>query len=489
MSSKFFQLNFASGRNRVKGNPHFAREHRVRRSDNIRVGIWSKWDWDGATLTASNCRFGMVPLYYFEKGDTFCISDSIETLLECGAPQELDDVGLSVFIRRQNFVGEDTPFKSIRCLAPNSRLTWSEGRLNIESAPFRSSPQHLKPAAILEGIHELFAQSIARRLPKSNRFTVPLSGGKESRRILFELARQSHLPEFCVTAMHPPPRANEDAKVSALITERLGIEQRLIPAEWASIALEKDKNRRMGFSTLEHNWVVPMARYLPSAVDCSYDGINIDCNLYSDKRARLFGDGKLTELAIDILGDSEATLSQTLSAETYKLLSRDKAIHRVVEDLKLHAEQVCPTSSFLFWSRMRRAVAPVPFGLLHDIETVHTPFLDKELFEFSMSIPEPILVGGQVYREAIEKSYPEWRDIPYADSSLSTQPNRQHNRRYLTQLCAYLADGNLRSRIIDVPRTLPRILKGAVSGSQERFGWIQPQLITFLLQLEGLARG
>lgn len=488
VKSEFLHLRYQAGQYLSNGRPHYLREHLAERSDQIRDGIWSRWDWDGVTFEASNCRFGMVPLYYFESADGFCIAESIETLLAQGAPRELDEAGLAVFIRRQTFLDGDTPFKAIRCLPPNSRLTWSKDGLKLQSEAFHSAPLNLKPSAVLEGLHELFAQSVARRLPKNGRFTVPLSGGKESRRILLELVRQKHKPDFCVTALHPPPRINEDAKVAAQLLERLGIEHRIVPAQWSGFEPDRDKNLRTDFSTLEHSWVLPMADILANSVATVYDGINIDCGMYSDKRARLFAEGRLTELAIDLLRDSETALSRILSEESYRRFSREKAIERTVEELKKHVDQACPTSSFLFWSRMRRAVAPVPFGLLRDIETVHTPFLDKDFFEFVMSVPEPALVGGHVFKQAIATSYPEVRDIPYADNSLTSQPNRLHNRRYLAQLARHLAFEGRRSSLINIRRTFSDLVKGMFSGSQERFDWMQPRLTSYLLQLESAAQ-
>lgn len=489
MTSQFLHLRYEAGEYISEGRPKYRRAHLADRSDGIRDGIWSEWDWDGVTLKASNCLFGMVPLYYFETENSFCIGESIESLLALGAPRELDDAGLAVFIRRQTFLGDDTPFKAIRCLPPNSRLTWSRDGLRLQSEPFRSSPLNLKPSAVLEGIDELFAQSIARRLPKHNPFTVPLSGGKESRRILLELVRQKRRPEFCVTALHPPPRINEDARVAGQLLERLNIAHRIIPAQWSGFAPDREKNLRTDFSSLEHAWILPMAEVLADSAATVYDGINIDCGMYSDKRARLYAEGKLTDLAIDLLRDSETALSRILSEESYRRFSREKAIERTVEELKKHLDQACPTSSFLFWSRMRRAVAPVPFGLLRGVETVHTPFLDKEFFEFVMSVPEPILVGGRVFKEAIAKSYPEFAEIPYADNNLTSRPNRMHNRRYLAQLTAHLAHEGRRSTLINIKRTLSDLVKGMISGSQERFGWMQPRLTSYLLQLETAAQG
>ena len=137
---------------------------------------------------------------------------------------------------------------------------------------------------------------------------------------------------------------------------------------------------------------------------------------------------------------------------------------------------------------MCRAVAPVPYGIHSAIATMHAPFLDREYFDFVMSIPEPILVGGQVYRDAISKSYPEFSDIPYADSSLSTAPNLAYNRRYLSRLLWNLTANYRSSEIINVSKVATSAAKAAVSGSQQRFSWLQPHLIVHLLQLEELAR-
>jgi hypothetical protein len=142
--SSVFHVSVKADGVQTKGDSHFYRGHIAERSDSIRDGIWAEWKWDGNSLTAQNCRYGMMPLYYFHSGDEFCISDSLESLLQEGAPRELDDAAIAVFLRRHNYLGNDTPFKAIRCLPPNSKLTWSNGLFRIESEAFRSSLQQLK---------------------------------------------------------------------------------------------------------------------------------------------------------------------------------------------------------------------------------------------------------------------------------------------------------------------------------------------------------
>lgn len=426
----------------------------------------------------------MEPLYYFHSANSFCISNSILTLLEQGAPRELDDVALSVFLRRQNFLGNDTAFKAIRCVPPNSKVTWSKGTLNIESIPFHSKLQPMKHDEIVDSIVDLFRQSMTRRLPRSDRFTVPLSGGKDSRLVLFELVRNNRRPAFCVTGRHPPPRGNEDASVAKLLCDSLGIDCVTIPVLQADLKKEDEKNLNTQFATIEHQWGIQVSGYLEEHVDTSYDGINVDCILYGPKRARLFAEGQFRELAEDFLGDSEAALSRLLNDKSYKRFSREKAIDRMIQDLKVHAEQVCPVSNFQFWGRTRRLVSTVPFGLMRNVGTVHTPFLDREFFEFMMSVPEEPMVGGDIVKEAVAKAFPEYSDIPYAELGLTDAPRKNHNRRFSMQMFHHLATQRRDTEIVDLKRTLATLGKSAISGSQQRLEWIQPYLLYYMLQLE-----
>jgi hypothetical protein len=486
--SSVFHVSVKADGVQTKGDSHFYRGHIAERSDGIRDGIWAEWKWDGNSLTAQNCRYGMMPLYYFHSGDEFCISDSLESLLQEGAPRELDDAAIAVFLRRHNYLGNDTPFKAIRCLPPNSKLTWSNGLFRIESEAFRSSLQQLKRPAIIDAVIELFQQSMSRRLPKSDRFTVPLSGGKDSRQILFELIRQNRTPGFCVTSRHPPPRANGDAEVAAEVARRLKVECRTLEIRTLGLAEEEAKNGTLQFSSVEHQWAVPLSGFLAANVDTSYDGINVDCILYGEKRARLFAEGRFAELAEDFLGDSEAALSRVLKDRAYRRFSREKAIERMIEDLRVHAEQACPVSNYQFWGRTRRLVAPVPFGLMGAVETMHTPFLDRDFFDFVMSLPEAPMVGGHLYKEAIAKCYPEYSDIPYADLGLGAGPKKSYNRRFLGELSLHLAAKGRDTEMIDLSQTLASTVKAAVTGSQSSFEWLQPRLIVYLLQLERFSR-
>jgi hypothetical protein len=91
---------------------------------------WARWRWDGSAVTVETCRYGLRPLYYHATPQQFLIAPSIATLLALGAPADLDAGAIAVYLRFENFLGEDTPFKHIRALPPAARLRW-DGSLQV----------------------------------------------------------------------------------------------------------------------------------------------------------------------------------------------------------------------------------------------------------------------------------------------------------------------------------------------------------------------
>ena len=62
--------------------------------DPASADAFAEWQWDGATLVATNEAGGFQPLYYLASTDRVAISPSIGRLLSLGAPTELDDTAL-----------------------------------------------------------------------------------------------------------------------------------------------------------------------------------------------------------------------------------------------------------------------------------------------------------------------------------------------------------------------------------------------------------
>ena len=118
--------------------------------------MFADWNWDGKTLHVRNDRWGFQPLFYAADADRIAVATSIPRLLQLGAPADLDEAALAVFLRLSHFLVSDTPFRAIRALPRDGRLTWSAGALRVSSAIVPPVSERLSKAAIVDGYVTLY---------------------------------------------------------------------------------------------------------------------------------------------------------------------------------------------------------------------------------------------------------------------------------------------------------------------------------------------
>src|SRR5918994_2049987 len=168
-------------------------------------GIFAEWRWDGKRLAVRGDRYGLFPLYYYAQNNEFAISNSIAKLLDLGAPVALDDAALAVFVRLGQFVGDDTPFAAVRAIPPGAQLTWEDAMLQVSSRYLQPRRSAISGREALDGYITLFREAVERCADAAGEAVLPLTGGRDSRHILFELLRCAHQPRTCVTAAYHSP--------------------------------------------------------------------------------------------------------------------------------------------------------------------------------------------------------------------------------------------------------------------------------------------
>lgn len=452
-------------------------------------GIFAVWNWKEKKLTVSNDRYGFYPIFYAEEEGKFAVSPSLTKLLELGFNQDFDEDAFSVFLRFGWFIGEDTMFKSIRPLPPASVLTWENGKFEISSKGIiKNKKADVLRAEAIEIYAELFQKAVEKTLPESGDFVVPLSGGRDSRHILFALDKAGRKPAACLTILHPPPRSNEDAKIAAQICETLGIKHHLLPQSHSRFNSEKRKNYLTGFSVYEHGWFLPLSDFVRGKWNVVYDGIAGDvlsAGLFLDaERLRLFEKGKFEELA-DKLMEAEGYLPALLSKENHRRFSREKAIHHLAKELKRHADAPNPVGSFYFWNRTRRCIALSPFRLSPYLTEIIMPYLDKDVFDFLSSLPARMLLNHNFHTETIAFAYPKYANIPYEDKSSPPIMDTAHFRNYSREILLY-ALTKRKKKLVNRKILLSRCLRGMIDGNYSRNVIDFGELAIILMQLERL---
>ena len=488
MSVAYLQARIVHDRLEVLGKHDCLLGHQLPASQGRKPdGIYVRWFWTGSSLQVANDRYGFYPLFYWVRESEIMLSPNIPKLLELGAPTDLDEAGLAVFLRLGFFIGEDTPFRFIRALPPGVDVEWRPGSLRVEGRRPLAKPARLSPDEVVETYASLFRAAIRRRIPSQGDFAIPLSGGRDSRHILLELYEAGYRPKFCVTVRHFPPRNNSDAECSSHLAAALGLDHVIVDQPQSQFQVELRKNLRTSFCTDEHSHYMALADHVRGRIHTLYDGIAGDnlsqSNFLKPELLRLFETGQFGELASKLLG-KDRLLKRLLSHEALRKYSYELAHSHLVAELRQHADAPNPVGSFYFWNRTRREIALAPYCILDEVPTVFSPFLDHDLYDFLSSLPARMLLEGQFHTKTIQVTYPRYAEVPYENKSPEVDA-RSHFRRYARELTGY-ALARRSTSVIRRSYLVPRLLRYLVDGGYSfAVSWLATRTI-FLLQLERL---
>jgi asparagine synthase (glutamine-hydrolysing) len=452
------------------------------------------WNWDGRRLDVWNDRYGFQPLFYSTgNGGEIIISPSLCKLLELGIRPELDMEALAVFLRMGSFVGQDTPFSTIRLLPPNARMSWADGQLRIESCYCIQEARPITWDDAIDGYIELFRQAVRRR-PAEGRCGVPLSGGRDSRHIFLELCESGSLPDCVVSIRSTPEWQSEDVKVAQMLAEEAGVLHVVRDAPLDLVAREQRKNVETNLGTTEHGWIPITAEDVDSSFDTLYEGVAGDTlsTAWSndEQRQTWYEQGELDPLA-DSLLDSENYLPKILPAKQYKLMSRRVAAERVRRELDRHTNAGNPLGSFFFWNRTRRVTGLAPTCLWYCSRLVWCPYLDSDLFDFLSSIPARVLLSDhyhQFHTDTILRAYPRFAHIPFARKGTIRRGAPSFERSIVRDFMRFaISAGD--SSLMRSSYAFPRLLGGLVSRRRGREIPDLAKVCIYLLQLGAYASG
>ena len=438
-------------------------------------GHYVRWSWDGAKALVRNDRYGFSPVFYSATPGRFIVSDSIPKLLALGADSEPDDEALNVFLHIGWFLGEETPFKAIRSLPPGASLSWSAGRLDISSEPVPYQPASISRDEAIDGYIELFRQAIARRLPDTETFGLPISGGRDSRHILLELMRQGRKPTGVVTTEFYPPRRNTDTMPARALAAHCGVPHTVL-RQSPRFAAEAETILRTSFCADEHSWMMGVCRWMGDHLETTYDGIIGDVLTQSpflrwDWLDR-YEQGRWQELL-----DSMLDYYERLGGFVVMLNERERARfpasrarERILAELRKYADHDDPINKFVCWSRSKREVALMPFSMFAAYTKVETPYLDRDLFDFLYNLPVAkwYREGGNrnhFHSDVIVRAFPEAAHIPYSDDNWTRRRIvSRHHWLYALQLSRYLA--SVPHSFLDARKARPMLATSMLTGTR-----------------------
>lgn len=458
----YIHVRMVDGVPRMAGLAHHSAGHKIPRGDGAVDGVFAEWHWDGRRLSVANCRYGLRPLFYFQRPGEICVSTSIDRLLALGASPELDQEALAVFFRLNWFLAEDTPFRSIRMVPPAAQFTW-DGSLRIASSLHIVRPSGLARDAAIDGFIEAVRAAVERRYTEGA--VVPLSGGRDSRHILYELCRIGR-PRLCVTAkdLPPWPNPNENTRYARLLAGMFGIEHAVVDYIPDIVDAERRKNVQANFCTLEHAWYMSVHDRLEGEAGRVFDGLGGDYLAagggLDPKSVDLLRAGRIDDLARHLVARRHVPGLAFLADEA--AFPFEAAYARVRRELERHLAAANPIGSFFFWNRVRRGIGASSFGIMagHD---VCAPFVDHDVFDLLTGLTVEMFVDRTFHTEAIHRAFPEFSHIPFEGKSRTpaSNPRLYLLRNWLKLLWHVTRYG---ASVVDRRYVAPRLVAYALLG-------------------------
>lgn len=496
VNAPFFMVGPHGENAQVRGQPDATFGHQLPSTTQpVADGVFARWHWDGTRLVVNNDRYGLFPLFWFRPpGGGVCISSSLVSLIEQGAPTELDIEALAVFFRLGFFVGDDTPFSSIKVVPPNAVFEWQKTEFECRGrypATPRASPISRDEA--IDRYIDLFARAMARRAPPARSFAVPISGGRDSRHILLELHRTGYEPAACVSALDHPPDPNEDPKIAAVLCKELRFNHVVVDQRLSPFAAQIRKNLESHFCAAAHGWYLALADFLNGRFECSYDGIAGDVlsqsKFLSPQLDAAFRNRNVNAICAALLSrhaSSSSGLHELLKGGLKAAFDSGVASSRLAKEVEKHLGHPNPVASFILWNRTRREIALAPYSLLSGVPRVYAPFLDHELFDFLVTLPSSMLMDHSFHDETIARSYPNFAHIPYVDDAAPRPDDTEIRMLFLADAARrYLLKKPSRLMKNLLPRA--KILAGVLSRGHVK-PWISPFII-YLDQIELIMDG
>lgn len=418
------KLSVAGPTTFLGGYPIFARGERD--------GIFGEWHWDNQRLEARVDRLGMFPLYYSELPNGIAVSTNISDLIKAGASPEIDYTALQILFRMGFCIGCDTVFRAVKAFPVGGKLTWIPGRLQVTECFPEIKINPLSRSNAIDAYIDLFRSAVRKRVLDGAPIRLPLSGGRDSRHILFELVTIGSPPDCCYTSSYSTMR--NDVRVARELCAALRIPhfESCIPEKEDIVATELEKNDLISFQALEHGWTWLLAKSMADEEAVSYDGIAGDVlsagHFHDPENSRLYRAGRFEDLARRLAPDMTLVL---LSASRREVAASADVYPALVTELLRYQHTQNPMMFFFLYNRSRRCVSPTiqcEFGRV--LRAAYAPFLDKDVFDFLAGLPEEMFADKKFHTQAIARAYPRVAEMAYA---IKTPTSRSLGRRYARQ--------------------------------------------------------
>ena len=456
------------------------------------------WDDAAQKLFVVRDRLGIKPVYYWHDpaSGMFCFASEIKALLAASGRSDwqIDAESLGQYLTYQNLLDGRTLFAGIRMMPPGHYLEYHSGRIRIECYWQPEFPEQAGVrdfGAAMVRFKQTLAGSVSRHLMSDVPVACYLSAGFDSSTVCAAAAERMPVKPLAFTGHFEAGSWYDESSGAAVVADHIGVAVRKTEITAADFEQHLDHvvrsldEPRMGHGAFSQFMVAKAAAAERKVILTGHGGDELfsgypvfklalltaklrkfDWSVLRDIRAL-----RLTELPHLIyfalkwtLGSRDNTLLPVLFGATEQAQVLNAATARAVEAARTKnpfrkiAERARSLHDRLLLTYLKvylpgLLVVEDKISMAHGLEA-RTPFLDNEMVDLSLSIPEHIKLHHGVLKAIVKEA---------GIGKLPDQLYHLPKRGFPTPLAAWLRGplaGWLRHRLCGPNSRLPVIFKG-----------------------------
>lgn len=394
------------------------------------------WDSKDKRLALINDPLGFRHLYWTQVNGKLVFASEVKAILEDeDFNRVVNDEAVADFFSFGFLLGDKTLFQGIRLLPPGSILLYHQGKVTIENywqLRYLDNSDGYPADHYADELAGLLRKAVQRRIKGENRFGVLLSGGLDSR-LIAVFVRELQLPLITFTMGEPD---SKDVTIAHAVSRELGSSHnflRLRPEDLIRYAPEAVWLTDGMYNCLDSQ-ILWIADKLREKIDVVLEGIQLldgfyhfwEIPLLRDKRRNIRRDIKfIKRIFSPFLQESPIRpmekLRSLFSPDYYRKIKDypwssfyETVLNRPDEDWPLYDR----LDYHFVTQRLRRFTSYGSFLLRSRVE-VRSPFLDRELLDFFISLPAKYRSQDKsLYRKILINMAPDLVKIPWERTGL-----------------------------------------------------------------------
>ena len=389
------------------------------------------WDQRLRILVVVNDIVGTRPLYYVRHNLQFTFASGVRALMaDPVVPRKVDSIAVAQMLSFEYVLGDRTLLENVKVLPPGSLLIFRDGRCMIRpycELKFAGSYNVQDREMYLEGLNHHLQLAIARQEPGKAPAGINLSGGLDSRTVLGLLTAGSTSNGLHTFTFGIP--GCDDARIARELAAKAGTHHHFLQLnpDYLLDVAEEGVRLTDGMESCVHMHALANVDAQAKHADIIYTGYLAD-SLISPVIQREWLAKYDDDVAYKLLYDDINVLflnknKDELFAEDFqKQIDADsyESFRSVASEAK--AESFADWhNQFDIQNRQRRFIGNGS-ELLRGQVVCRTPFTDKDLVEFTMSIPPGLRLDRFLFKKALATCCHDLSKIPWEKTGLPLVP-------------------------------------------------------------------